>query len=194
MTLKSLYPIIKAYLINNPNEMENTVTKTPTFNYTRSAWEGKNYNGDLDITEIAKLIREDLKIKYPKCRFSITTEKYSGGRALNLVLTVADFKVFVEPNREVASMIYDRNYCRSAEEFMEAWGDQIKKGHRGVNQYYIKDDYTLTDEAKEMMTYCKDLADSFNFDDSDAQVDYFHTNFYMHLGIGKWDKPVVVNA
>jgi len=27
------------------------------------------------------------------------------------------------------------------------------------------------------------------FDKSDAMTDYFHTAFYIHLGVGKWNKP-----
>jgi len=30
------------------------------------------------------------------------------------------------------------------------------------------------------------------FDDSDSMTDYFHTAYYMSIGIGKWDKPYVV--
>jgi len=30
------------------------------------------------------------------------------------------------------------------------------------------------------------------FDESDAMTDYFHTAYYMSIGIGKWDKPYVV--
>jgi hypothetical protein len=30
------------------------------------------------------------------------------------------------------------------------------------------------------------------FDESDSMTDYFHTAYYMSIGIGKWDKPYVV--
>ena len=29
------------------------------------------------------------------------------------------------------------------------------------------------------------------FDESDSQTDYFHTAYYMSIGIGKWNKPYV---
>lgn len=29
------------------------------------------------------------------------------------------------------------------------------------------------------------------FDESDSMVDYFHVAYYLHLSIGKWDKPYV---
>jgi hypothetical protein len=30
------------------------------------------------------------------------------------------------------------------------------------------------------------------FDKSDAQVDYFHTAYYIDVNIGKWNKPYQV--
>ena len=32
-----------------------------------------------------------------------------------------------------------------------------------------------------------------NYDNSDPQVDYFDTNYYLHLYIGKWNKPYSKN-
>ena len=34
---------------------------------------------------------------------------------------------------------------------------------------------------------------SYNYDDSDGMVDYFNTNFYGYVHIGKWDKPYEVS-
>ena len=33
---------------------------------------------------------------------------------------------------------------------------------------------------------------SYNFDDSDPMTDYFHTNFYLTLGIGSYKQPYKV--
>ena len=32
-------------------------------------------------------------------------------------------------------------------------------------------------------------AQSYNYDDSDSMTDYFDTNFYLSVYVGKWDKP-----
>ena len=41
------------------------------------------------------------------------------------------------------------------------------------------------------MNVC-DFVMSYNFDDSNAMTDYFHTNFYLTLGIGSYRKPYKV--
>jgi hypothetical protein len=38
-----------------------------------------------------------------------------------------------------------------------------------------------------------DIARVGHYDRSDAMVDHFDTNFYIHLQVGKWDKPYVWN-
>ncbi len=42
-----------------------------------------------------------------------------------------------------------------------------------------------------MLNVC-DFVMSYNFDDSDAMTDYFHTNFYLTLAIGSYRKPYKV--
>lgn len=167
----------------------NTQT-TPIQNYTGHGWQGQRYDSSTDIATIAKKVKGELKRKYPGCKFSVTFQRYSGGRSLSISLVEADFPIFVQPSMEVASVIYDRYYCQKPEEFMEYWQENFGKHHQ-VNNYYIKDDYRLTEEGKSLMMFAKDSAQTFNYDDSDSQIDYFSTNFYLHLSIGKWDKPMI---
>ena len=39
-----------------------------------------------------------------------------------------------------------------------------------------------------LFKYIFDLCNSFNYDDSDGQIDYFNCGFYDSMSIGKWDK------
>lgn len=39
------------------------------------------------------------------------------------------------------------------------------------------------------MTNVRDFVMSYNFDESDPMTDYFHTNFYLTLGIGSYRQP-----
>ena len=32
------------------------------------------------------------------------------------------------------------------------------------------------------------------YDNSDAMIDYFDTAFYVHINVGKWNKPYVLKA
>jgi len=138
--------------------MNNT---NPRFNYTGHGWEGDNYSPDLSTKDIAKQTREELKKKFPKCKFSVTMENYSGGSSISINLMSAPFEALTNG-----------------------------QGHSQINHYYM-DNNDLTSEALEVMTYAKNYIQSFNFDDSDGMIDYFHTNFYVHFSIGKWSKNFV---
>jgi hypothetical protein len=46
----------------------------------------------------------------------------------------------------------------------------------------------FTDDGRTMLSALVNLIESFNFDDSDIQTDYFHTNFYFNVEVGNWDE------
>ena len=166
-------------------------TIKPRFNYTQGAWQGSNYEKTRDMTtsELTKAIRNGLKEMFAGCTFSVTKQDYSGGRSIDVVLMSATFKVFATPSLEVAESNRRHNY--TAEEIMAMWQDAITKGHHGLNPHNISEDFYLTDKAREVLTRALGFVQSFNFDDSDSQSDYFHTNFYLHPSIGRWSKPFV---
>lgn len=62
----------------------------PRQNYTGYGWEGKNYTEGLSTTEIAKLIRAEIKAKFPKIKASVTSKYYAGGSSI-------DVKIFMLP-------------------------------------------------------------------------------------------------
>jgi hypothetical protein len=167
-----------------------TTNETPRFNYTQNAWEGSNYraNQNLSITEIAKLVRAKLKEQYPACKFSVTVEKYSGGCSMSVALMAAPFAAIATPD---ADKIPSKDLTWGTEQAIKSWQYCVDRQYHQVNQYYINDSYYMTDEAKEVMQAVNNFANSFNFDDSDGMIDYFHTNFYLHLAIGKWNKPFI---
>ena len=180
--------------------MKNTMTKVePRFNYTQHAWEGKKYrkNDNLYGASLSKAIREELKEKLPQCKFSITKETYSGGQSISVSLMSAKFNPFNELTDEIIEKIktncqhsYGSHWESMLEQSIENYKNTttIKK-YEQLNQYYIKDDFHLTEKAKDVISKALKIINAYNFDDSDSQIDYFHTNFYSHFSIGKWDKP-----
>lgn len=112
-------------------------------------------------------IRTELKQKFPKWKFAV--RKGSG------------------------SLSVDVNIMQGTESF----DDHFSNGRRyaQVNQYWIKDHFKDSSErqAIEMINEIMHNAPGraggkVYFDESDAMTDYFHTAFYTHLSIGKWDK------
>jgi hypothetical protein len=117
--------------------------------------------------EDVKAIRTELKQKFPKWRFAV--RKGSG------------------------SLSVDVNIMQGTASF----DDHFRNGRRyaQVNQYWIKDHFPDTSErqAIEMINEIMHNAPGraggrVYFDESDAMTDYFHTAFYTHLSIGKWDQ------
>lgn len=166
----------------------NTLVKEKVNGYTQSAWEGKMYDPNLSIKEIAERIRFFAKKQFPECKFSVTIERYSGGQSMNLCLMSAPYDVFETPTLEKAEL--SKGYG-TAEQKLDSWERTIKNGHHQVNHYYVENDSYLNENGKAIMKFLNNAATVYNFDDSDAQSDYFHTNFYVHLAVGKWDKPFI---
>lgn len=167
-------------------------TKTPTFNYTRGAWEGSNYNSNLHVSDITKLIRDYVKTNYPDYKFSVTKRDYN---SINVVLLSSKENALETPN--ISKLYKDGRVLRgymTEDEALGYWTRAIENGNHGVNQYYLQDDYMLTERSKAMFKDIVQFINSYNFDDSDGQIDYFHTNFYLNLSIGKWDKKYEVIA
>lgn len=112
--------------------------------------------------EIVALVRAWLKETYPGYKFSVRRENYL---SIHIRLMKADFEAFTKESGKVQ-------------------GD--------VNHYRIASDKSLTDRTKEVMMNIYDFIMSYNFDDSDPMTDYFHTNFYLTLGIGSYKQPYKV--
>lgn len=119
---------------------------------------GSNYRTGLRVTEIASIIKKQLKLDFPSAKFSVTSDSYS--------ITIA----LMEFNQEIRTVNED---------------DFQVNGTIELNK-------KLNDTGKFIFLRLKDLGNSFRYDDSDVQTDYFDTNFYLKLEVGKWDKPFVV--
>jgi hypothetical protein len=112
-------------------------------------------------------IRTELKQRFPKWKFAV--RKGSGSLSVDV----------------------------SIMQGTESFDDHFSNGRRyaQVNQYWIADHFKDSSERQaieminEIMHNAPGRAGGKKFfDESDAMTDYFHTAFYTHLQIGKWDK------
>ena len=126
------------------------------------------------IKTIAVEVREQLKREFPKCKFSVTIQQYSGGQSLHVSLMSAPFEVFkITPEREYAQL----------------------------NEYQLRSDYEreqgisngthLTEEGWSVLARVSEISNKDNWNHSDSSIDYFDVNYYFHLNVGKWNKPFV---
>lgn len=64
----------------------------------------------------------------------------------------------------------------------------VIRGHVQFNQYH----YTSNYRDPQILAFFNDLlqaANDGNHDNSDVMTDYFDVGWYLHINIGKWDKP-----
>ena len=137
----------------------------------------------ISVTDVGKNLRKILKEKYQSCTFSVVGQKYSGGQSISIALMNAPFEVF------------DKNYKqdKNGNTYTEKdWGySQLNHYSLGKEaDGYCNGSY-LTPDAIEVLKFAMKECQSFNYSDSDGMIDYFHTNFYLHLSVGKWDKPFI---
>ena len=132
--------------------------------------------------EEVKAIRNALKKKFPEHKFSVT--KDSGGLAVNVAIMEGPaFKAEEEKWNQ-----YQDKYVAV----------DLNEGHHQINHVWCKDHYPNNGKFFQQIVdiiktapYYAGVGDLW-FDESDAMIDYFHTAYYFHIEVGKWDKPFKV--
>jgi len=115
---------------------------------------GSKYEQGLDISEIAKKVRQDIKAAVkagdlPKIKASVRIKRYSGGQSLSI---------------EVKEYAYELR--REASDMEKA-------------MYRVESVYS--DQRKAVDAALEAIAKAYNFDGSDMASDYFHVNFYVNV-------------
>jgi len=177
------------------DNVTNNETAASTRNefYTQYGWKGENYKSNLTLKEIANIVREFIKIHHSNCKFSVTTSYASMCQELHIFLMESPYKAYKsydELTNEDKSKLRHLHIRRSD---ITSWHtEELDKEIKNIyDEQYSP--YFLTTEVKEIITTVGNYADSFNYDDSDPQIDYCNTNFYFFgVRIGKYDKPYKV--
>lgn len=142
--------------------------------------------------EIAKQIRTDLKAM-KGYKFSVRTESYSGGSSINVNVMKSPIRMIRTPD-EIPVNVSVYNYTRDQINDM-----QTKKYHQ-LSNYILNDGYEeeswnngvfLTEAGHNDLMKVNEIIKKYHWDKSDSSVDYFHTNFYYHIELGKWDTDMI---
>lgn len=148
--------------------------------YTEFGWKGKNHQWNRSLKEIAVIVRNYVKEKYPTYKFSVRTEYASMCQELHVSLKEAPkdiYKTLEQLNKTDLFNIYkklDRNgyYC-SGELYGEKFEEAILKAWNDSDFYKI-----YTDEVSSILEDVNNFVKSYNYEDIDGQIDYFHVDFY----------------
>lgn len=170
------------------------------------------YLGDAELSkQIRQALQNVLAPELSKSDVRVRKESYSMGRTIHITLRLDKSKY--APTRDEYKQIVIENIKRQRynwiqngegkEVFHEAyWGmteDEKRKAEQAtaeqqaiwnydrdtvdINHYHIDKEDMLTDDGKKIIEVANQVIRAFNYDDSNAQVDYFDTNFYYNLKV-----------
>ena len=114
-----------------------------------------------DLKIVNEKIREGLKKQLPNCKFSVLKDN----NTIYITLLSGNFKAF------------------------KAFTQAEENGYHEVWKSNIEENHALTDTAKEVMKKVKEIAEVYNYDNSDISTDYFDVNFYLRMYIGDRERP-----
>jgi len=153
----------------------------------------------LGTTEIAKRIRQQLKDEFKSCKFSVTSKHFSMGSSIDVTLMKADRKIKLDFDKipeKILSRYTDRQYSPyGVEELKTIQGRNYHQLSENAFYHYQKyDDHWnngafLTYQGYMFLKRVCQIVETYHYEDSDIQTDYYNTNFYFHLGLGKYDRP-----
>lgn len=151
----------------------------------------------LGTTEISKRIRSQLKAEFKGCKFSVRTKYYSLGSSITIRLMKSNIRV-----KKTLEEIGDYAFAKA--EHNSYTRDQIlrlqNENYHQLNEFTLRREYDpdywcngvfLTEAGHSFLKRVVEIADQYNYDDSDSQTDYYSVNFSFHLSLGRWDKPFI---
>jgi len=148
----------------------------------------------LSTTEISRRLREQLKKEFQNCKFSVRSEYYSMGSSISVSLMEADFDVvknFSDIDEDVKNRYIDDYRTEEHIKTMQ------ESGYCQLNSYTLRDNFNpdvwcngvfLTEAGHKLLKRVVEIADQYNYDNSDSMTDYYDVNFSFRMEIGKWDK------
>lgn len=130
---------------------------------------------------MAYVSKEDMQKKRQK--FKVLNAKYgikatlSGTNTSSFTLNISEGKLDFIQN------LIDTTGTTDEETIAELKKDQ----HIQINHYWYHERYS--GKCKEYLDEAMKILKEDHYDYSDAMTDYFNCAWYMHINVGKWNKP-----
>ena len=207
---------VRLYNQNELKKMEEAGIRPMEHSYTGGGWEGVNSRKNLSTKEQAQAITDEMKKQFPDVKISRKSDVFSGGSSIDFNIMESEKDLFVS-DKDIDNMT---DFGRlSVGIGFENWAEKNVEGFkRYTNEVYttndvrryakealnnIKshedqnvrgDEWYLSDYGKKVVSELNKQANSYTYSDSDGMVDYFDHGTYMHVSIGKWNKPYQVST
>ena len=168
--------------------------------------------GDAELSkQIRQALQQVLAPELSKSDVRVRKESYSMGRTIHITLrldknkyapTRDEYKQSVVDNvkrrkytwirtgdgKDIFHEAYDKMTEDEKRKVEQATAEQYAvwnydRDTTDINHYHIDTEDMLTDDGKEIVRVANQVIRAFNYDDSNAMVDYFDTNFYYNLKV-----------
>ena len=179
-----------------------TADSTRTCFYTEFGWKGKNHDWNRSLKEIAVIVRQYVKEKYPTYKFSVRTSYASMCQELHVELKQAPKDIYNkqpetwdEETRYKVKRKLEHNYIMPE---LTCWSDEelTKWLKEGLEKSDYADFYTpYYEDVQYMLDDVNNFVNSYNYHDCDGSIDYFHVDFYyFDVKVYKNDLKIVEKA
>lgn len=179
----ALFPIWKDR--HNTAEPQNQTTETAESTrsqfYTEFGWEGSRHSWDRSLKEVAQIIRAYVKEKYPTYKFSVRTEYASMCQELHVDLKESPIEIYKTYEELTAE---DRDELQKKMRYNHLWNlDCWSQEEEKAEFLKIWEEHgnffkCLNEVTKSVINDVDCLVKSYNYEDCDGMIDYFHVDFY----------------
>ena len=211
----NMYGGTREYNKEQLDRMKEKGVKPMKDSYTGGGWEGTKYDSKLTTKEIGKRVTDEMKKQFPDVKISRRGDNYSMGSSIDFNIMESEKDLFANASdidkmsdKQVSDTIgssvggytrldewLDKNGRKTANNTFTANDerDYLKeelsnyKSRKGDN--VVGNEWYLSDYGKKVVSELNKQANSYTYSDSDGMVDYFDHGTYMHVSIGKWNKP-----
>lgn len=174
----AVFPAFKlAYNRTAQTPTAETAQSTRSEFYTANGWKGSNYEQGRTLKEIAQLVRQFIKEQFPTYKFSVRTSYASMCQELHVDLKEAPCKVykdFEELTEEEKGAISYKATVNGV-----SWNSaELKAEFERIWETYGSFYRVLSEQIQAAVEAVDGYVKSYNFEDCDGMIDYFHVNFY----------------
>lgn len=176
-----LFPIWKQrYNMQTANPTSETADSTRSEFYTQNGWKGSKHDWNRSIKEVAACIRAYVKELYPTYKFSVRFSTASMCQELHVSMVTAPlpiYKTFEELSHEEIVQVWlkaQRNH------YVSPKGCLDEEMEKEVEEAYKTNKFLkiMTETALAVISDIDREVESYNFEDCDGMIDYFHVDFY----------------